>query len=268
MTFFNLPGFLRVLATLALGVVMAWPLAACAQVGVVLMHGKWGNPDNHIHLLAQALQAKGYQVRTPLMAWSRMRGYDVGYEASIQEIDEQVRRLRAQGARQVFVAGQSFGANASLAYAARGAEAIDGVIAIAPGHTPDQPPFQAGVADSLRQARAMVASGRGEEFAVFDDLNGGRRDRFRMKASVYVSYFEPGGWAAMSLSARQVKRVMPLLWILGGEADYLSRAGKAYAFDPWPAHPASRYLMINSNHLEAPTASIPMVVDWLATVTQ
>lgn len=267
MTFFNLPGCFRAFAALCLGMVMAWPLAASAQVGIVLMHGKWGNPSNHINQLARALQAKGFLVSTPLMAWSRVRGYDVGYEASLQEIDEQVRRLREQGARQVFVAGQSFGANASLAYAARGAQAIDGVIAIAPGHTPDQPRFQAGVADSLRQARAMVAAGRGEEFSVFDDINGGRKDRFRMTASVYVSYFEPSGWAAMPLSARQVKNTIPLLWILGGEADYLAQAGKAYAFDRWPTHPASRYLMINSTHLEAPTASIPAVIEWLATVT-
>lgn len=262
-----LRALLSAAAGLALCFALAWPQAATAQVGIVLMHGKWGSPRTHINTLAESLRAQGYRVVTPLMAWSRARGYDVGYPESLQEIADQVRALRAGGVTQVFVAGQSFGANAALAYAARGAASIDGVIAIAPGHTPDQPGFRAGVASGLRQAQALVAAGRGDEFAVYDDFNSGRRDRFRMQASTYVSYFDPAGWAAMPLSAQQVKVATPLLWILGGEADILSQAGKAYAFDLWPAHPASRYHVVDSNHLDAPTASVALVTDWLSAVT-
>ena len=52
-------------------------------VGVVLLHGKWGNPSQHINTLATSLKEKGYIVLTPLMPWSKSRGYDVDYPAAL-----------------------------------------------------------------------------------------------------------------------------------------------------------------------------------------
>ena len=104
------------------------------DVGVVLIHGKWGNPNGNIKSLAEALKSNGYQVITPLMPWSRKRGYDKPYTEAISELDEIVNSLRSKGLSRVYVMGTSFGANGSLAYAAYGKYPIDGVIAIAPGH--------------------------------------------------------------------------------------------------------------------------------------
>ena len=46
------------------------------NVGIVLLHGKWGNPTGNIKPLADALRSNGYRVATPLMPWSVKRGYD------------------------------------------------------------------------------------------------------------------------------------------------------------------------------------------------
>ena len=235
-----------------------------SDVGVILLHGKWGNPDTHINKLAEALRNQGYAVSTPLMPWSRKRGYDVPYSTAINEIEVQVNALKANGAKHIIVSGQSLGANAAMAYAAYGHTPIDGIIAIAPGHTPDQPGFKKAVAFSLQRAKVMVTNGKGNDSDIFDDLNGGRNDKFKMKAADYVSYFDPDGMASMPKSAENTAlKKVPLLWILGGPKDYLWSAGKAYAFDRWPQHSLNTYMSIDSGHLDAPSASIEAVIAWI-----
>jgi dienelactone hydrolase len=46
------------------------------KVGVVLIHGKWGNPNGNTKSLGVALKSNGYVVATPLMTWSTKRGYE------------------------------------------------------------------------------------------------------------------------------------------------------------------------------------------------
>jgi esterase/lipase len=88
--------------------------AASADVGVVLMHGKWGAPRGMV-LLAGDLASRGYLVSNAEMPWSEKRLYDVDYPAALEEIEQQVSDLRAKGAKRVIVAGQSMGANAAVA---------------------------------------------------------------------------------------------------------------------------------------------------------
>ncbi|MEI8033470.1 MAG: hypothetical protein WCH05_09010 [Chlorobiaceae bacterium] len=47
-------------------------LAAGRQVGVVLLHGKWGDPSRHIGNPARSMRSRGSLVVTPLMLWSRV----------------------------------------------------------------------------------------------------------------------------------------------------------------------------------------------------
>ncbi len=116
---------------------LAVPLAAADRIGVVLMHGKWGDPGRNIDGLARALRAQDVLVATPLMPWGRGRDYDADYPRALREIDDEVAKLKEQGARTIVIAGHSFGANAAFAYAASGRE-ISGLIALGPGHTPER----------------------------------------------------------------------------------------------------------------------------------
>ena len=113
-----------------------WPLignAQAKQCAVVLMHGKWGTPQ-FISFYGRRL-APICEVETIEMPWSRHRNYDVTYAAAIEEIAQQVGKFRQKGTRLVIVGGQSFGANAALAYASMKGD-VDGIIALAPGHVP------------------------------------------------------------------------------------------------------------------------------------
>jgi len=134
-----------------------------SDVGIVLMHGKWAGPPA-LQGLTKALSAKGFKLITPVMPWGLKRKYDADYPTALSEIEASVEILRKKGAKRIIVAGHSFGANASIAYAASGREA-DGLIAISPGHCPDLDNFGASVA----KARQMIAYGKAEETASFEE---------------------------------------------------------------------------------------------------
>src|SRR6187401_2748220 len=67
--------------------------AASSEVGVVLMHGKWGSPQS-MSSLARDLESKGYLVSNTEMAWSGRRLYDVDYSTALKEVEQQVQQLR------------------------------------------------------------------------------------------------------------------------------------------------------------------------------
>ena len=65
--------------------------APLAGIGLVLMHGKGGQPESNIASLAAALEAQGAKVVRPRMAWSGRRGqptsYTVDYNTALRAID-------------------------------------------------------------------------------------------------------------------------------------------------------------------------------------
>ncbi|GAB6125135.1 alpha/beta fold hydrolase [Humidesulfovibrio idahonensis] len=234
---------------------------AKAEVGIVLLHGKFGAPDKHIDVLASALRSAGYLVSTPEMPWSKRRNYDAGFLAGLAEVDLAVRGLRAKGASQVLVGGHSLGGNAALAYAAR-YPGLAGVVCLAAAHTPDIGRALEISRESVAQARALVAAGKGASQARFTDLNMGKPHDMVVSAEVYLSYYDPQGPAAMPVSAGMIQPPLPILWIAGA-LDPLSRPGPGYAFDRAPAHPQSRYATVDADHLGTPTAAAPLVLEWL-----
>lgn len=228
---------------------------ACA---VVVMHGKWGNPQ-HIGHFARRLEPCA--ARSIEMPWSQRRGYDKDYRAALAEIEAQVKEFRAQGYRRVVLAGHSFGANAALAY---GAEigGVDGVIALAPGHSPRMM-YDRGIGrEQVEAARSHVAAGRGSETLSIEDLNQGKRRSVRMPASVLLSYFDPEGLGHMPATTARLKPGIPLLWVIG-TADPLYKAGEDYAFAKAPAHPHSRYLVVEADHVGTPDVALQQVQVWL-----
>ena len=235
------------------------------NVGIVLLHGKWGAPHGNIKSLSEALRANGYEVTAPFMPWSTKRSYDAPYQDAIDEIDAVVKKYRAQGLGRVYVMGTSFGANASIAYAAYGKQAIDGVVAIAPGHLTDTSDSFKLFGRSLALANDMIKDGKGEEVAIFQDVNGGKRRDFSMKASTYASYFDPKGMGAMSVSAKKVTQPVPIAVLLGGAHDYSASLGKAYFYNSWPIHPKNVYTTLEgAEHTNAPEFAIDTVLKWLS----
>lgn len=240
-------------------------LAAGGDLGIVLLHGKGGSPSGYVRELASALQGKGHLVSTPTMPWAQNRIYDASFDEAMHEIDREIDSLRQKGAKFVVVSGHSLGANAALGYASS-REGASGIIALAPAHTPELPGFIQRVAQDVRRARDLVATGKGKEKHRFSDVNQGRTLEVAATAEVYLSWFDPDGPAVMPKSAASFKVPTPLLLVVGSRDR--TAQGKEYIFDKAPPHPKSRFVTVPADHFAVPSASINEVVTWLGSLRQ
>jgi len=212
--------------------------------------------------LGGELASRGYLVSNAEFPWSGRRLYDVDYPAALKEIEQQVSDLRLKGVRRIIVAGQSMGANAAVAYASTGLP-LDGLVILSPGHFPEL-----GMGKRLRRsvekARSMVATNRGSELETFDDLNQGRQRSLRMTAATYVSYFDPDGLGAITKSIQKIPQPIPVFLAIG-KTDPFFPDSKAM-FDSAPAHPASRYAALDSDHFDLPKVVGTELTKWLASL--
>lgn len=259
---------MRPVVAVFLLVVLSLASAAGAddRIGVLLMHGKLrtAQPDSPVGLLATALEAQGFLVAAPDMPWSRTREYDKTYEEAMQEIDARVEELRRRGARRVVVGGHSMGANAALGYGARRA-GLAGILAIAPGHVPEQKGYQDAIDNDWKRAAELVESGNGDREEWFKDLNQGRIGKLRMRAAVYLSWFDPQGPAVMPDNAARLNPGTPLLWVVG-KKDGIAAKGRAYAYDAAPPHAKNAYVLVDGGHKVTAQTGEAAIIAWLKTL--
>ncbi|MFN7087017.1 MAG: esterase/lipase family protein [Burkholderiales bacterium] len=234
------------------------------SVGVVLMHGKWGNPGQHIDTLAAALASKGFRVGTPEMPWSKRRAYDKSADDALNEVDAEVAKLRDQGARRIVIAGHSLGAAGALAYAAR--RPVDAIALIAPGHVPESRVIAAKFAADVNKAREMVSAGKGDETAWFPDFNTGNRSAsMKMTARTYISYFDPASTMNFSRNVESVKPGTRVLWVepLGEEPPLRSNLMRIFSLLPQGLN--VKLLEPDANHMSAPERAAAEIVNWVKT---
>lgn len=231
-----------------------------STAGVVLLHGKQDRALGLLAPLARTLGGRGLRIEGPTMPWAASRDYDVDYPTALDEIETALNRLRAAGAARVAVGGHSFGANAALAFAGSGRK-VDAVLAIAPGHVPDLWRDHPRISASVRRAREMIAAGRAEASASFDDINQGQDRTVRTSARNYLSFFDPDGLGSMPRSAAAIPAPLPMLWIIGGN-DRLARRGSVYAYDKAPAHPKSVYSEVSGGHLDTADIGRDEILKW------
>ena len=232
-------------------------LEAAEPTGVVLIHGKTGSPAQ-LHNLAVALHRAGYEVQRPEMCWSSARIYDRAYLDCLIDVDTAVANLRREGATAIVITGMSLGGNAALAYGARRTD-LSGIIALAPAPDIELVSRQPAIAKSLSEAEAMIADGRGDQSAIFSDINVGRIFKVKTTANIYVSFLGPNSPGNMSKNAEHLK--VPLLLVSG--TDDPSQSSSPTVFKSAPSNPLSRYVTVDSDHLGTPAASGEIVLDWL-----
>lgn len=248
--------------------------SAGEKIGVVLMHGKNpGDPDDpSLSSLVGKMNKAGMIVLVPNMPWSRQRYIDVPWGTAMDEIDNHVRKLRAEGATKIVLAGHSMGCPAAMGFAAN-RKGVDAIVLLAPGHSPQlyylglpQAPSRSWVVkESIDKAREMVASQRGDEANVpFPDINQGRRVQVWTTPRIFLSYFEPNSDAEMSVTAARIPPAVPVLWVIG-DGDSLIKLGRDYVFNKLPPNPHSKYLEISANHLSTPAKAADQVVEWINT---
>jgi hypothetical protein len=143
---------------------------------------------------------------------------------------------------------------------------VGGIIALAPGHTPELPRFTERVGQDVVRARELVAAGKGKEKHRFSDVNQARLFDVQATAEAYLSWFDPDGHAVMPRSAASFKAPTPLLVVVGSQ-DFTARP-KDYIFDRAPPHPKSRFVTVSADHAGVPSAAIDEVVSWLGSLRQ
>ncbi len=250
---------LWVLGLAILGCSAAW--AQPQTCGVVLLHGKWGTAQSpYLKPVVQKLEGV-CQVRMLDMPWSRNRLYDRPYADALAQIREAVAAMRQSGVQWVAVGGQSFGANASLAYMAQEGD-VDAALPMAPGHVPENFYAIADVRTGIDAARQAVASGQGAAVVEMIDINQGQRRVVKAPAAALWSYFDPQGWGNMALSAQNFRKPVPVFWAIGTQ-DPLYPSGSAAIYEKLPMHADSRYLVVRANHATTPEAASDALLDWV-----
>lgn len=235
---------------------------AAQDLGVIFMHGKWGGPsDQSIAPILQEIKRQGFPVEAPEMPWSRSRAYDKDAGGAMAELDAIVAKLKERGAQRIVVGGQSMGANFAIAYGSR-RDGIAGVLAVAPGHVPDQPGFQASLKGDVDRAKQLIADGKGDVKDRFNDSNQGREQKIPSTANIYLSWFDPVGLMAMPRNAAQLKPETAFLWVVGKQ-DGIAQRGESYAYGRAPANPKSAYKLVEGGHGDAGANAAYQISFWL-----
>lgn len=235
------------------------------RMGIVIMHGKGGSPTRYVSDLARALESRGYLVANLEMPWSGRRDYDVDVSYAEEEVESALATLRSKGAKKVFVAGHSQGGLFALHFA--GKHTVDGIIAIASGGSVNSPLFREKLGESLARARQLIADGKGSEKVRLNDFESSKGIYpVIVTPSNYLIWFDPDGAMNMVRAVRAVNPAIPVLWI-APTGDYPQLRKSAHPmFGDLPANAFHKRVEPESDHLDAPTASIEEIVRWTTTV--
>ena len=259
--------FAAALSPLAPG--LAWAQTG-ERLGFLLLHGKNpGGPDTpDFNKLVAAIQRENWLVMVPNMPWSRGRYLAGNWDQAMQEIADHVKTLKDKGATQIILVGHSMGCPAAMSYVARGG-IVSGLALLAPGHAPQGYytwPLGKRVHESIDEARALVASGKGEEGTHrFNDLNQGRSMIVVATAKNYLSFFDPESDAEMGRTAPRIPASVPVLSVIG-EKDPLFKLVKDYYVNKLPANPLSEYLEVAGGHVVTPNVAADQVIAWVKKV--
>ena len=242
---------------------LLWTTSCLAgNVGVVVLHGRWGDPHGWISNLTQQIASAGYPVEAPLMNWSLAKSYQGGLDESDREVSQAIEALRQRGASRIVLIGHSIGGSFALRYART--HALAGVIVIVPAPYLDLPGFHQKVQSDLDRAASMKAGGQGDDKAWFTDWNTNQTHKsLSMTANTFLSLYDPQGPMNIDQNASALPAGLPVLWISATDESEKNREGNASAFARVPDASHARFIEVDADHLHAPDASVVPVLAWL-----
>jgi len=257
----------RVAVLIGLLVTFAAGIARADGIGVVLIHGKEGNPDQpQLAYLSQQIEKAGFAIDRPTMCWTSSRIYDRSLPDCLADIDASIGRLRARGATRFVVAGHSLGGVGAILYGSTHA-GLKGVVALAPAPGPNGPK-RPEIAAEIARARDLIAGGHADDVQNFADTNTGRGGfvtiTVRATPTIYLSFVDMSGPANLVTDAGRLKA--PILWVSGTRDP--SQLPRELGFNQAPNNPLNRYLQINAGHMDTPEAAADAVVGWLKDVAK
>ena len=226
--------------------------------GIVLLHGLQGSPAN-FNNLAGPLKAHGATVVMPLMAFSRSRMYDASLAHEEAAIDTLIDDLRARGFTKVALGGHSHGGGTALTYASHHRRRLDALIIMAPvsSHKGEK------ITAEVERANRLIAEGQGDVPIVFLDGNADRGTEHTLYYVTSTPKFYIDWHVAVDATAAKAALVppsVPVLW-LNGSLDYRLPYQRVAAA-ALPNNPRSRYVELDTYHLDVPTEGVSTVLDW------
>lgn len=241
---------------------------AAKNIAVVFLTDKGeANEHSDLRFLVAEMEYMGMRVLMPDVPWDDWQ-YDAHYDDALATIHGEVQKAISGGARNVFVAGHGMGANVAIGYAAAYRGIVDGVIALAPSHTPDYAKHAKMLGPSLRDAHRLISRGNGFEEQEFTDVVNDEEETIETNARIYLSWFNTSGPAVMPLNAIQLGKV-PLLWIVGKDEPIHSKmGGKNYAFNRAPHNRDNQYVVLEAGHVDLLRQGSEQVVNWIEKVAQ
>jgi len=240
--------------------------AATQPIGVVLLHGKTGTP-NQFTKLSAALAAAGYAVAAPEMCWSKERIFDKAFDDCMKEVEAAVTRLKANGAAKVVVVGASQGAIAVFDYGATRA-GLAGIVAMAPAGDPPDLAKAPNLAASIASAAALAKAGKGDTVTDFNDvITGDVPIPVKATPNAFLSFHGPQSEIATmkrAIADLLPRLKLPVLWISGTTDP--TQGGAPQAFDRIPKNALSRHVLVDADHGGTADAAGDAMIAWLATL--
>jgi esterase/lipase len=237
------------------------------KVGVVLMHGEQGAPGRVIDGLGARLDKAGYLVSRPDMCWSARRSYEADFSACLDVLDDAIVKLRNVGATRIVVGGFSLGGAAAIAYGAAHPDLL-GVFALAPAHDAAAMAASSSVRESVGKAAALVAQGRADQEADFEDVaigpSGTYANEIATTPNIYLSFFGPDSPVRIAPNVAKLK--IPLFWA-ASPGDPTQATAKA-DFARAPANDLNRFVEVAGSHQATPEAASGAVLEWLGNLTK
>ncbi len=224
-----------------------------------------GSPTKHVTELASSLEQKGYLVANLEMPWSGKREYDINVSAAVKEVESALDTLRSKGAQKLFVAGLSQGGLFAIYFG--GKQAVDGIIAIAPGGNVGNPTYREKLGESVDLARKLITEGKGDKKTEFSDYEGSKGTYPVVTTpSAYFSWFDPDGAMNQTTAFKNMNPHVPILFI-APMGDYPGlRKVKDQFFSLLPKNPLNKLYEPDSSHLNSPSASREEIVRWTTEV--
>lgn len=236
------------------------PASAGATTTVLVLHGKTGSPNSaHLQPFYTELAAAGYEVIAPFMPWG-----GTTWDGSMCEAMNYITTLAGQEAakgKDVMLAGHSMGGAHALIYGVSSpSSAVQGIVALAPGHMVHQSNrTQEVTATSVSLAKEMRKSGNGDVLATFDILNNGTTSQITASANDYLSYHDLNEFPNMSGVLPSIS--LPVLW-LAGEGDSLTATYNMSTLASQINSPGSEYQLVSGSHTSMVENSSAPVITW------
>jgi len=185
------------------------------------------------------------------------------FEDCVDQIDQSIKRLTAQGADRIFLVGHSMGANACLYYATQKTN-FTGIVLLSPAHNMHIDSYAKLYKSSASESKKMIDNGQGDQMGHFIDIWREGERVIETQAKTYYSMINPAGAANMQLSVSRILKPINVLSISGTD-DRTQREFGRTVYNLIPKTAKSKMLAVKGTHLSI-CDNKEIILNWINTL--